>query len=116
MTDRIKEMLQSDRLFFMAVVLLVGFVSYGLGRQAGLLEGAIGHTQPAAAMVFVAAPETVLLPDAISVVASRGGTKYHLPDCPGAQTIKEANLIRFASLDLARAAGYLPAGNCRGLK
>ncbi len=51
-----------------------------------------------------------------SVVASKSGTKYHLPDCPGAKQIKESNKISFASVSAARAAGYTPAANCPGLK
>ena len=50
------------------------------------------------------------------VIASKNGTKYHYPWCSGAQTMKEENKIFFESIAAARAAGYLPAGNCSGLE
>lgn len=50
------------------------------------------------------------------VVASRNGTKYHLPSCPGAKQIKPENKITFSSPQEAEAAGYEPANNCPGLK
>ena len=45
-------------------------------------------------------------------VASRNGSSYHLPDCPGAKQIKEENRVWFKTEAEARAAGYKPAGNC----
>jgi hypothetical protein len=51
-----------------------------------------------------------------AVVASKAGTKYHYPWCPGAKQISPANKITFASIAEARKAGYTPAANCKGLK
>lgn len=48
-------------------------------------------------------------------VASKKGTKYHLPWCSGAQAIKEENKIWFTSKADAEAAGYTPAANCKGI-
>jgi hypothetical protein len=48
-------------------------------------------------------------------VASKNGTKYHLPWCAGAQQIKEENKIWFDSKDEAERAGYTPASNCKGI-
>lgn len=50
------------------------------------------------------------------VVASKSGTKYHYPWCAGAKQISEKNLITFNSIEEARAKGYTPALNCKGLK
>lgn len=50
------------------------------------------------------------------VVASKNSDKYHFPWCSGAKRIKEENKITFSSTEEARKAGYLPAGNCKGLK
>jgi methylphosphotriester-DNA--protein-cysteine methyltransferase len=50
------------------------------------------------------------------IVASKTGAKYHLPWCSGAQTMKEENKIWFDSPEEARAAGYTPAANCKGLE
>jgi hypothetical protein len=48
-------------------------------------------------------------------VASKKGTKYHLPTCIGAKSIKEGNRIWFGSKSEAERAGYSPAGNCKGI-
>ncbi len=48
-------------------------------------------------------------------VASKSGTKYHLPWCPGAKQMKEENKIYFSSKEEAEAAGYTPAANCKGI-
>lgn len=48
-------------------------------------------------------------------VASKSGTKYHLPWCSGAKRIKEENKVWFATKEEAEAAGYSPASNCKGL-
>ncbi len=119
MSNRIKSwignIVKSDKSFFAVVVLLIGITAYGLGLEAGKLDELTKRSaQPA--IVFNAAPDDGVPNEGIVVVASRGGTKYHRPNCPGADTIKGTNLIEFASIDLARAAGYLPAGNCRGLE
>lgn len=50
------------------------------------------------------------------VVASKNGTKYHYPWCAGAKQIAEKNRITFRSIAEARASGYTPAANCKGLK
>lgn len=50
------------------------------------------------------------------VVASKSGSKYHFPWCAGAKQIAAKNKITFASIEAARAAGYSPASNCKGLK
>ncbi len=48
-------------------------------------------------------------------VASKTGTKYHLPWCSGARRIKVENKVWFATKEEAEAAGYTPAANCKGL-
>jgi hypothetical protein len=54
--------------------------------------------------------------DSGQVVASKSGKKYHYPWCGGAKQIAEKNKIAFSSIEEARAAGYTPAANCKGLK
>jgi hypothetical protein len=56
--------------------------------------------------------------DAVSeggYVASKNGTKYHLPWCGSAKQIKEENKIWFKTKADAEAAGYTPASNCKGI-
>lgn len=48
-------------------------------------------------------------------VASKSGTKYHLPWCGSAKQIKEENKIWFATKEEAEKAGYTPASNCKGM-
>ena len=48
-------------------------------------------------------------------VASKSGSKYYLPDCSGVKRIKEENKVWFGSVEEAKAEGYEPAKNCKGL-
>ena len=48
-------------------------------------------------------------------IASKNGTSYHLPTCPGAKQIKPENKIEFTSKEEAESRGYKPAANCPGL-
>ena len=48
-------------------------------------------------------------------IASKSGTAYHYPWCPGALKIKEENKIFFNIKEEAEKRGYKPAGNCPGL-
>lgn len=101
-----------DTLLILLVV-LVGVASFGLGRfsaQDGKKEGVIlvenkGELEASASGAIPG-----------GVVASKTGSKYHLPWCAGAQTIREGNKIWFESAAEARRAGYEPAGNCKGIE
>lgn len=55
------------------------------------------------------------MPSGGQYVASKSGSKYHLPWCPGAKQIKESNKIYFDSKEAAEKAGYTPAANCKGI-
>jgi hypothetical protein len=122
--------------FIPVLIILVSIIAFSLGRISGLqekralvrvisdnplnppyLKGEIGgkdissvsNIQQTAA---VGASNT----SGESVVASKNGTKYHYPWCAGAKQISEKNKIIFNSIAEARAAGYTPATNCKGLK
>ncbi len=58
---------------------------------------------------------TATLPTGGQVVASKSGSKYFLPWCGSVSRIKDTNKVWFASVEEAEAAGYQPAGNCKGL-
>ena len=58
---------------------------------------------------------TTATTNAQTYVASKKGSKYHLPTCPGARTIAEGNKIWFATKEEAARAGYTPAANCKGI-
>jgi hypothetical protein len=92
------------------LVILVGFGSFGLGRLSALetQKHPISVTQTASVGAMVSESEGM-------VVGSKTGTKYHFPWCSGAMRMKEENKVWFESVEKARQAGYLPAGNCKGL-
>ncbi len=127
MAEKVNRFLESR--YFMAVCLvLVAVTAFCLGRISGLEEG----REPV--RVLNITPQAPLLQqeggsapsefgevkgastDSGQVVASKNGSKYHYPWCAGAQQISEKNKIFFASIEEARAAGYTPAANCKGLK
>ncbi|HYF29320.1 MAG TPA: Ada metal-binding domain-containing protein [Candidatus Paceibacterota bacterium] len=105
------------------VILLAVTAAFGLGVLAGREMGegkgdrlwieelsTEARAQPAA----VAAPAAAAATSG-TYVASKSGTKYHLPSCSGAKRIKEENKVWFATKEAAEAAGYAPAANCPGL-
>jgi hypothetical protein len=100
------------------VIVMVAMIGFGLGRLSKTKEGrlplAIENAQNNANAQAALSIMTTTADGA--VVASKNGTKYHFPWCPGAATIKEENKVTFASVEEARKAGYQPASNCKGLK
>lgn len=113
-----------------SAVALLGVVAFGLGRLSvpaqpttvALCDTVVRDTRTtdlAAAAVPATSPEAPTEPGVTSgtarYVASKNGTVYHLPWCSGAQRIKDANKVWFASKAEAEAAGYHPASNCKGI-
>ncbi len=122
----------------LAVVALASSASFGLGYITGRegeeesvrIEQGVVEALPAAA---VAAPLTAKETPAKApkakkaepvgtateangvYVASKKGTKYHLPTCSGAKTMSPENKIWFTTKEEAEAAGFTPAANCKGL-
>lgn len=93
------------------IVLLVGLVSFGMGRLSALEEA-----KPAVSVRNASLEaEARGMPIGGLVVASRKGSAYHYPWCGGAQSITEGNKVWFESEAAARRAGYAPAKNCKGL-
>jgi hypothetical protein len=114
MREKLKSVLLDDTIFYALLVVSIAVVAFLLGRNS------LSHTLPLSAGVQITQQNTVQKQaDEQSgrtlVVASRSGTKYHLPTCPGAKQIKESNKITFTSIDEAKAAGYSAAANCDGL-
>lgn len=121
---RIKRGVAGD-LVVILIVILVGTAGFGLGRLSvqDVQEGEIKIINPSQAASAATPLETSsdeVVPGTIvpggQFVASKSGTKYHFPWCPGAAQIAEKNKIWFANEEEARAAGYTPAANCKGLK
>ncbi len=136
MLQKLKSFLSDDTFYYGVLIVLVAGASFGLGRQSVVERGAQSSlennknlvvTQPAPQAPAPTPTTTIPTPNdpqpaavagAVNgeVVASKSGTKYHLPTCPSAKTIKPANLISFATVAAAEAAGYTPAANCKGLQ
>ncbi len=124
MEQKLKSFLADDRVFTTLLLVIVGAISFGLGRQSVEDFQVVGTTP--AGVVFIEAAEGVsalspadaatTLQSTPRVVASKTGTKYHLLTCPGAVQIKEENKLYFDSPALAEAAGLQPAANCPGLQ
>jgi|GEM_PF-230047 len=125
---RVEENRLTQRLFLPLFILLVATLSFGLGRlsQEGtnsgieikydpslsaLIESGGEEAGQATALKAVEALEKTLSTGV--VVASKNGSKYHYPHCPGAKQIKEENKVEFASAQDAEASGYTLAGNCK---
>ncbi|MEY3784545.1 MAG: hypothetical protein RLZZ230_867 [Candidatus Parcubacteria bacterium] len=133
MLRKFKSFIADDAIFTALLLIMVGVISFGLGRQSATESSINGLNKSSAGVIFTESPfsnpiqktnpvasstETtaVKIPTSGQLVASRSGTKYHLTSCPGAKQIKEANKIYFDTVDKARAAGYTPASNCPGLQ
>lgn len=97
---------------YFVIIVLVGLASFGLGRLS-----AVEDARPVVA-VTEAAEEAEPRGMHIGglIVASRRGSAYHYPWCSGGTTIAAQNRIWFESVEAARAAGYGPAKNCKGLE
>ncbi len=101
------------------------FEEYGTtSRLIGASVSAPGErgTNPSSADVTATSIATTPSPTSVpamvpvgAYVASKNGTKYHLPWCAGAKAIKTENKIWFASKAEAEAAGYTAAANCKGI-
>ena len=107
------------------VVFLVGIGAFGLGRLSALesQKSVLKIYGPGPAAVgeaarVLAAPSEAPTRPAIdpnqpkNFVASKSGTKYYAPGCPGASRIKAENQVWFGTIDDAEAAGYTLAANC----
>ncbi|MDP2593210.1 MAG: hypothetical protein Q8P52_00980 [bacterium] len=118
----------------MALIFLVGFLSFGLGRLSIIKEGREGIKVEFSPEILTGAAGSI--PNASQnsddknasesefenvaakegkYVGSKSGSKYHLPWCSGAQRIKKENEVWFDSKEEAAKAGYTPAANCPGL-
>lgn len=109
-----KTLINQD-VYIIAIIILVGFAGFGLGRLSKTeeLRVPIVITQPQGQ---IAGTLLVVEENAVGTfVASKNGTRYHFPWCSGAQRIKESNKVWFASKEEAIRAGYTPALNCKGL-
>jgi len=132
--QRIKGFALGERAALSILLVLVAAASFMLGRLSsdGSGRNVVGDTK-AALVVSTTLPPQVVSNEVATTskevgvagessakvqgayVASRKGTKYHLPWCSGARTISEENKLWFTTKEEAEAAGFTPAKNCKGL-
>lgn len=124
--QKVKTLFEANKndFYIAAIIFLVGMASFGLGRLSVLWPKKepiriINHETRGTSQESKnnydnkAAVSSAVIRD--KYVASKSGTAYHYPWCPGAQKIKEENKIWFQTKEDAVKAGYKPAGNCEGL-
>jgi hypothetical protein len=110
-----------EELLVCFIIILVGISAFGLGKlsvyssQDDEVRILSQYTNTAAAVESTGLDQIQKSVNG-EVVASKSGKKYHYPWCAGAKQISEKNKITFNTIEGARAAGYTPAANCKGLK
>jgi hypothetical protein len=121
----------SEEVYLVSIIVLVGLLGFGLGRLSTREEKVKTPVKliTSDATAQVAQVSSSIRPTAspitaeevhgaspavgTEVVASKQGSKYHYPWCPGASKIIAANKITFASEAEAESAGYTKASNCK---
>ena len=136
-SSKFKALLRNEEVLLALLIIVVSLVSFALGRFS---VGTIGAPTSQNATVLKAgegipAPIEKEIEKGRSMVgtdkgpekstgsvsaeggyvASKSGTKYHLPWCSGAKRIKEENKVFFKTKEEAEKAGYTPASNCKGI-
>jgi len=106
--------------FTMLLLILVAGGSFGLGRLSLIENTRTPVRIESSASTFAGVGGVEKTPEATTgaqgaYVASKNGSVYHYPWCPGAARIKEENKVWFASQAEAEKAGLRPAANCKGL-
>lgn len=123
--DSIKDFaLKIKPLFTFLSLILGALFFFGLGRLSALQKD---YTPISIIKSKTKTSETITTPPMTTpptsdvggsskVIGSKNGTKYYLPWCGALSRIKPENRVVFASVALAREAGYTPAANCKGTK
>jgi hypothetical protein len=126
----IKDLAEKIKPFYLLFLFVViAGIFFALGRLSAIEErhNPIKITQPSeseSTNAISAISDQTATPNSVAtgrtatpgeVIGSKTGQKYYLPWCAGVKRIKPENQVVFASVVLARAAGYTPAGNCKGL-
>jgi hypothetical protein len=121
-TQKFKAFLHNTEYQLAALIIAISVASFFLGRtsvseNSQELEGEIQTVSLVSSVVEkdITSTDKIQVSTPGGYVASRSGTKYHLPWCSSAQRIKEENKIWFETKEAAEKAGYTPAGNCPGL-
>jgi hypothetical protein len=113
----IREARKSTDLLLIVVVVVLGVLSFGLGRLSatGTSHATVAHCTYTPLPQHTSTSSPLAVPETGKYVASKNSEVYHLPWCSGAQRIADKNKIWFPTETDAVAAGYRPAANCPGL-
>lgn len=131
-TEKFKGLLSNTEYCLTILVIVVSCTSFYLGRLSASGNASLpDNTQQEATIVQGSTTKadrkqgtySTSTLDSVSekvspeggYVASKSGTKYHLPWCGSAKQIKEENKIWFTTKEEAERAGYTPASNCKGI-
>ena len=111
------DLLEKVKPFYaLLLILALGSIVFALGRIYALEEAhtpiQISYPNSTDTGVVLGASSSA----SSEVIGSKTGKKYYFPWCGTLKRVKPENQIHFASVEEARVAGYLPAGNCKGLK
>lgn len=126
----IKDLGQKIKPFYnLFLILVIASIFFALGRISAILDRKepikIVNSGPNMSANVVSATsvtesenpaETPVVSTSGEVVGSKNSDKYYFPWCGTAKRINPDNLVKFASIEEARKAGYTPGGNCKGLK
>lgn len=99
-------------ILLVAVIILMGTASFGLGRLS--VKEAYADKANQQAQVIVPTFEDLKIDtSAFKYVASKNGTKYYPIGCKSALRIKEENRVYFADVEEAQNAGLTPTSTCK---
>ena len=120
-SKKLKAFISDDGYFYTVLIIVISLLSFGLGRMSvqepvHQQQSQIVLTEQSATVGSItptSTPTTTKTETIQNFVASKKGTKYHLPTCPGAKQMSEKNKIYFSSEEEAKAAGYTRAKNCK---
>lgn len=133
MKEKLKSYLLNDQIFYGILIILVGCFSFILGQKS--VQNPIIKSQSEIEFIeskpintatssknesnvdnqeIVTTKQTSNGNDSseVKIVASKNGTRYYYSTCGAVKRIKPENLISFASVEAAKAAGYTKALNC----
>lgn len=116
--------------YTLILILVVSSIFFALGRLSVInerkqpLKILYSNAQNSAVAINAVQTEKVQIEGQIDsngdvsgeVIGSKSGKKYYFPWCGTVKRINPENQIKFSSIEEAKAAGFTPGGNCKGLK
>jgi hypothetical protein len=115
----IGEILEKIKPFYtLLLILAISFILFALGRISVLEDKHIpikisysNATSTSNTLMAVSSDSN----NGSNVIGSKSGKKYYFPWCSTVKRIKLENQVHFATIEIAKQAGYTPGGNCKGL-